>query len=128
MNLSLTNFMTWCCIKYTLPELTMLVVIGTDCIGGYKSNYHTTKTSPGPWYKISRFVSLLLLNMTRCSPSLNNSVIFNWKISSEHHGGIYILLLFFFRFLININIIIRWHLPVFLPVISSGILTLSFSL
>jgi hypothetical protein len=27
-------------------ELTMLVVIGTDCIGSYKSNYHTITTSP----------------------------------------------------------------------------------
>jgi hypothetical protein len=29
-------------------KLTMLVVIGTDCIGSYKSNYHmiTTTTSP----------------------------------------------------------------------------------
>jgi hypothetical protein len=27
-------------------ELTMLVVIGTDCIGSYKSNYHTITTAP----------------------------------------------------------------------------------
>jgi hypothetical protein len=27
-------------------KLAMLVVIGTDCIGGYKSNYHTTTTVP----------------------------------------------------------------------------------
>ena len=27
-------------------ELTTLVVIGTDCIGSYKSNYHTTTTAP----------------------------------------------------------------------------------
>ena len=41
---SLTNFIT-CCIEYTLPltgfEFTTLVVIGTDCTGSYKSNYHT---------------------------------------------------------------------------------------
>jgi hypothetical protein len=28
-------------------ELTMLVVIGTDYIGSYKSNYHTITTVPG---------------------------------------------------------------------------------
>ena len=28
-------------------ELTTLVVIGTDCIGSYKSNYHTIKTTKG---------------------------------------------------------------------------------
>jgi hypothetical protein len=37
-----------CCIDYTLPwsglELTTLVVIGTDCTGSYKSNYHTKNT------------------------------------------------------------------------------------
>jgi len=49
---SLTNFITQCCIKYTSPsagfKLTMLVVIGTDCIVSYKSNYHmiTTMTAP----------------------------------------------------------------------------------
>jgi hypothetical protein len=31
-------------------ELTMLVVVGTDCIGSYKSNYHTTKTTTNPWH------------------------------------------------------------------------------
>ena len=32
-------------------ELTMLVVMDTDCIGSYKSNYHTimTTTAPLPW-------------------------------------------------------------------------------
>ena len=28
-------------------ELTKLVVIGTDCIGSYKSNYYMTTTAPG---------------------------------------------------------------------------------
>jgi hypothetical protein len=36
---------------YTLPwwrfELTASVVIGTDCIGSYKSNYHTIMTIKG---------------------------------------------------------------------------------
>jgi hypothetical protein len=47
-----TNFIIQCCIKYTSPsvgfKLAMLVVIGTDCIGSYKSNYHmiTTMTAP----------------------------------------------------------------------------------
>jgi hypothetical protein len=29
-------------------ELTMLVVIGTDCIGSYKSNYHTIMGTAAP--------------------------------------------------------------------------------
>ena len=49
---SLTKFITWCCIEYTLPwvgfNLKMLVVIGTDYIGSCKSNYLmiTTMTTP----------------------------------------------------------------------------------
>jgi hypothetical protein len=46
---SLSNFITYCCIEYTLPwtgfELTTLVVIGTDCTGSCKSNYHTINTT-----------------------------------------------------------------------------------
>ena len=42
---SLTNFITYCCIEYTSPwvgfQLTTFVVIGTDCTGSCKSNYHT---------------------------------------------------------------------------------------
>jgi hypothetical protein len=41
---SLTNFITWSFIEYTSPwagfELTNLMVIGTDCTGSCKSNYH----------------------------------------------------------------------------------------
>jgi len=40
----LTNFITYCCIEYTSTwmgfKLTTLVVIGTDCTGSCKSNYH----------------------------------------------------------------------------------------
>jgi hypothetical protein len=40
---TLINFMTQCCIQYTLPHdsnITTLEVIGTDCIDSCKSNYH----------------------------------------------------------------------------------------
>jgi len=33
-------------IAWAGKELTTLVVIGTDCIGTYKSNYHTIATAP----------------------------------------------------------------------------------
>jgi hypothetical protein len=43
---SLRNFITLCFIEYPSPspgfDLTTLVVIGTDCTGSGKSNYHTT--------------------------------------------------------------------------------------
>ena len=45
---SVTNIITQCCMKYTLPwsgfKPTMLVVMGTDCIGSFKSNYRTITT------------------------------------------------------------------------------------
>ena len=49
---SLTKLITSSCIKYTLPwtgfELTTLVVIGTDCTGSCKSNYHTITAITAP--------------------------------------------------------------------------------
>ena len=46
---SLTNFIKLCGVEYTSPctglELTMLVVIDTDCTGRCKSNYHTITTT-----------------------------------------------------------------------------------
>ena len=49
---SQTNFVTQSCIEYTSQwagfKLTTLVVIGTDCIGSYKSKYYTvTMVPPG---------------------------------------------------------------------------------
>ena len=49
---SLTNFITQCCIQYTLPwagfKLVTLVVIGSDCTGSSKSNCHTITTMTAP--------------------------------------------------------------------------------
>ena len=45
---SLTNLITYCCIKYTSPstgfKLIKLVEIGIDCIGRYRSNYYWIAT------------------------------------------------------------------------------------
>jgi hypothetical protein len=32
-------------LAWAVFELAMIVVIGTDCIGSYKSNYHTITTT-----------------------------------------------------------------------------------
>ena len=42
-------------------EPSTLVVIGTDCIGSYKSNYHLIRTTTGPYYKTKA-----ILNPTTC--------------------------------------------------------------
>ena len=47
----LTKIFTQCCIEYTLSEWdsnSTLVVIGTDCIGSSKSNYHMIMTTMTP--------------------------------------------------------------------------------
>jgi len=46
-------------LAWMVFELTTLVVIDTDCIGGYKSNYHTiTNTTP-----LSLFDGIILHNI-----------------------------------------------------------------
>jgi hypothetical protein len=57
--MSLTNFITKCCIVHTSPWkgfiLTTLVVIGTDWTGSCKSNYHTITRSPKILLKVALF-------------------------------------------------------------------------
>ena len=48
---SLTNLITYFCIEYTSPEQDSVVVIGTNCIGSCKSNYHTITTTTLNIYK-----------------------------------------------------------------------------
>jgi hypothetical protein len=47
---TLINFITYCCVEYTSPwmgfEPTTLVVIGTDCTGSCKFNYHISLQAP----------------------------------------------------------------------------------
>ena len=53
-----------CCIEYTSSlvgfELTMLVVVSTDCIGSCTSNCHTITTMTTPYHKD---VAILRINM-----------------------------------------------------------------
>jgi hypothetical protein len=49
---SLTTLIHKCCVEYSSPsarfELTTLVVIGSDCTGSCKSNYHAVTTTTAP--------------------------------------------------------------------------------
>jgi len=51
-NYKLINFITYCCIGYTLPEQDSNSQhkwwIDTDCIGSYKYNHHTIITTIAP--------------------------------------------------------------------------------
>ena len=44
----LYHIMYWVHLAWVGFELPTLVVIGTDCIGSYKSNYHTIMTTASP--------------------------------------------------------------------------------
>ena len=46
--MSLTNFITYCCIEYTSPQVAFEIkTLEVACIGNCKSNYHTiTTTTP----------------------------------------------------------------------------------
>ena len=61
---SLTNFINIMLYRVHLAwvgfELTTLVVIGTDCIVSYKSNYHTFTTKMAESYKFCKFISIFL--------------------------------------------------------------------
>ena len=75
---SLTNFMTWCSIEYTLPwtgfKLTTLAVIGIDCTGSCQSHYHmimnTTAHNHFEW--MIRFI--LHWNITKTKSLTNRRV------------------------------------------------------
>jgi uncharacterized membrane protein len=63
-----TNFITLCCIEHTSPwaefELSTLVMMGTDCTGSCKSNYHTiTTTTASTNYDVlfATFICIILL-------------------------------------------------------------------
>ena len=99
---SLINFITQSCIEYTSAwtgfELTTLVVIGTDCIGSCKSNYHTIKTSTTPnkhmeifdeiWDIIQGQTESVAITLSSKSSGRNWSVIFRYKsIRHVWHTG-----------------------------------------
>ena len=64
-------------IAITGLELTTLVLIGSDCIGSCKSNYHmiTTTTAPGIW-RISQYsLPVLLINEKLCQLLMSTSFL-----------------------------------------------------
>ena len=74
------NSITLCCNEYTLPwtgfELTTSVVIGTDCMGSYKSNYHAIMTMTT--VSISTLFCLLMLITVK--PVLGDHSKEHWNI------------------------------------------------
>ena len=76
----------WAYLPWAEFELTTLVVIGTDCIGGCKSNYHMITTTTAPFVIIDAFVIIVVTyrkHMTRCYASDNDSLdLQNWCFST----------------------------------------------
>ena len=67
---SLTNFITLCCTEYTSSwtgfELTTLVMIGTDCTGSCKSNFHTITFDIQCNFFLSNISIYLITFATQC--------------------------------------------------------------
>jgi hypothetical protein len=93
---SLTNLIAWCCIEYTSPE--QLLVIGTDCICSYKSNYHTITTNTAHeyeyemdrliqnprWFNIMQCIDICLV-MCRHILLFKEFVLWTWKLASSRN-------------------------------------------
>ena len=82
-------------------ELTTLVVIGTDCIGSCKFNYHmiTTTMAPSLFCKCSHFVEYTGTMYLKVKPELP---LFKWSPTQVSHinfimNSLYYELLLFFR-------------------------------
>ena len=83
---SLTNLITECCIEHNSPwtrfELTILVVICTDCTDSCKSNYHKITTTKALSYILNKNSSeLCMLNFYRMQIciSLRKFVLFYFE-------------------------------------------------
>ena len=76
---SLPNLITSCCIStWTGFELITLVVIGTDCTGSCKSNYHTMKPTMAP--RITLETQVLAWDMHKDVTGLNWLMGFEWFV------------------------------------------------
>ena len=79
-------------------ELTKLVVIGTDCIGSYKSNYHTITTTMVLYYNqcLTKWKSYIYL-LWYCEISLNSLPVSdcNSKFCITIKHCIYVRMFFF---------------------------------
>jgi hypothetical protein len=63
------------CIEYTSLwnrfEITTLVMVGTDCSGSFKSNYHTIMTNPVP----TKFYIYLFIALSQLSAPFHFTLI-----------------------------------------------------
>ena len=68
-------------------ELTTLVMIGTDCTGSYKSNYHTITTTTAPAVKLRTAIKAINILINCCSCSLTSKSFLLNKIQtvSNYH-------------------------------------------
>jgi hypothetical protein len=79
----------WVHLTWAEFELTKLVVIGTDCIGSYKSNYQTITAIKNEhkqhWHKICGNIVFVKLNVTiNSTKSENCEKITKHQILSDH--------------------------------------------
>jgi len=88
-------------------ELTTLVVLGTDCTGSYRSNFHTITTMTAPMWRLKKCHIELIMNQWNI-PALvmyiflkqfnfcsifetHNNIMWMLKISGNHNKTTFIL-------------------------------------
>jgi hypothetical protein len=69
---------------YTSPWSRTSVVIGTDCIGSCKSNYHTITATAAPNYANNTQLWMLRLKVYSLSVTCNRSVVFSGSSGFLH--------------------------------------------
>jgi hypothetical protein len=91
-NASVTNVSRgdqfYCCIGYTSPwagfELATLKVIGSDCIGSCKSNYHTITTTTAPHQLWCQIIYILNVNvLAKIYRTILNEQL-PWRLKGYH--------------------------------------------
>ena len=71
-------------------ELTMLVAIGTDCIGSYKSNHYTITITMTPQQEVKVFHNFNLPFIAKHSPNLNSQFFVSFLLLHFMKYGIFI--------------------------------------
>ena len=87
-------------LAWTGFEIATLVVISTDCIGSYKSNYHTITTVTAP---VQMYMTVIML-------CLNTKTLLSNSISHVHLHSNSLILLYISKYVPSIHVVKNWLL------------------
>ena len=66
-------------------ELTTLMVIGTDCTGSYKSNYHTTTTPTVPISFVDEYTLKKIKSIFIAIRKRNGQMLKTWRANATNY-------------------------------------------